>query len=134
MSHAIPFDTLAFVKELEVAGVPSAQAEAQANALSRVIQKVEATLQEGVATRRDVDEVRLEVEKVRKEISDSKAETIKWMVGMFAAQTMLIIGTMFAMMKMNQHAPPAYAPPHTSQEMRLPYHAPQLPSGTPPTR
>ncbi|MBF0295900.1 MAG: hypothetical protein HQL96_11985 [Magnetococcales bacterium] len=27
MNHAIPFDTLAFVKELEGAGVPPAQAE-----------------------------------------------------------------------------------------------------------
>ncbi|MEO5341549.1 MAG: hypothetical protein H7837_13710 [Magnetococcus sp. MYC-9] len=40
-TFAIPFDTLAFVKKLETAGVPSAQAEAQAEALSGVLQKVE---------------------------------------------------------------------------------------------
>ncbi|MBF0154057.1 MAG: DUF1640 domain-containing protein [Magnetococcales bacterium] len=133
MNHAIPFDTLAFVKELETAGVPPAQAEAQANALSRVLQKVDANFQEGLATKRDVAEVRLEIEKVRKEISDSRSETIKWMVGMFAAQTALVIGAMFAMVKMNQPAPAAHTPSPASQEIRLPAVPPQ-PSGMQPPR
>ncbi|MBF0161855.1 MAG: DUF1640 domain-containing protein, partial [Magnetococcales bacterium] len=40
-AFAVPFDTLAFVKKLEGAGVPSSQAEAQAEALTGVLQKVE---------------------------------------------------------------------------------------------
>ncbi|MBF0402109.1 MAG: DUF1640 domain-containing protein [Magnetococcales bacterium] len=37
MSLSVPFDTLAFVKELESAGFSSAQAEAQAKALAGVL-------------------------------------------------------------------------------------------------
>ncbi|MBF0179336.1 MAG: DUF1640 domain-containing protein [Magnetococcales bacterium] len=81
---AIPFDTLAFVKELESAGVPPAQAEAQARALSGVLQKVEEARLKELATKGDVEA--------------AKAETIKWTAGMFAAQTALIIGAMLAVM------------------------------------
>ncbi|MBF0614800.1 MAG: DUF1640 domain-containing protein [Magnetococcales bacterium] len=105
MNHAIPFDTLAFVKELEGAGVPPAQAEAQVKALSSVLQQVEESRLKELATKGDVEA--------------AKAETIKWTAGMFAAQTALIIGAMFAVMKMNQPpAPVSHTPP--TQEMRLP--------------
>ncbi|MBF0192723.1 MAG: DUF1640 domain-containing protein [Magnetococcales bacterium] len=109
MSHAttVPFDTLAFVKELETAGVPPAQAEAQAKALSGVLQKVEESRLQELATKGDVEA--------------AKVEMIKWTAGMFVAQTALIIGAMFAVMKMNQPPaqPPAYHAP-AAQEMRLP--------------
>ncbi|MBF0461005.1 MAG: DUF1640 domain-containing protein, partial [Magnetococcales bacterium] len=54
MSLAVPFDTLAFVKELETAGFSTAQAEAQAKALSGVLQKVEESRLQELATKGDV--------------------------------------------------------------------------------
>ncbi|MBF0437253.1 MAG: DUF1640 domain-containing protein [Magnetococcales bacterium] len=176
MSTAIPFDTLAFVKELEGAGIPPAQAEAQAKALATVIRQVDARVDDltsrrdkqtterfdtladrneqqvkgrldGLATRqelavveanlkRDIKELDVKIEivkadlardietsklELRKDIESAKVDTIKWTVGIFAAQTALIIGATFAMLKTNQpnpqptgyHTPPA-------QEMRLP--------------
>ncbi|MBF0153678.1 MAG: DUF1640 domain-containing protein [Magnetococcales bacterium] len=120
----ITFDTLAFVKKLETAGVPPAQAEAQAEALTDILRKVEESRLQELATKGDV--LRLE-----KDIADAKTDMLKWTAGMFAAQTALIIGAMFAMMKMNQPAQPAYTPPHVSQEMRLPSPPPQPPAAQP---
>ncbi|MBF0311540.1 MAG: DUF1640 domain-containing protein [Magnetococcales bacterium] len=109
MSHAIPFDTLAFVKELESAGVPAPQAEAQAKALSGVLQKVEESHLKELATKGDVETA----------VGAAKIEIIKWTAGMFAAQTALIIGAMFAVMKLNQPPAPVHQAP-AAQEMRLP--------------
>ncbi|MBF0341729.1 MAG: DUF1640 domain-containing protein, partial [Magnetococcales bacterium] len=148
MSHAIPFDTLAFVKELETAGIPPAQAEAQVKVLATVMRQVDARMDDlaarrdkqtaekfdtladrneqqvkgrldGLATKHELDFRLATVEALKRDIEAAKSETIKWTAGMFAAQTALIIGAMFAVMKMNQaHAPVYQAPP--SQEMRLP--------------
>ncbi|MBF0127636.1 MAG: DUF1640 domain-containing protein, partial [Magnetococcales bacterium] len=52
MNHAIPFDTLAFVKELEGAGIPPAHAEAQAKALATVMRQVDARVDD-LAAKRD---------------------------------------------------------------------------------
>ncbi|MBF0161455.1 MAG: DUF1640 domain-containing protein [Magnetococcales bacterium] len=51
-AFAVPFDTLAFVKRLETAGVPSPQAEAQVEMLSDLLQKVEASRMQELAARR----------------------------------------------------------------------------------
>ncbi|MBF0284409.1 MAG: hypothetical protein HQL51_08110 [Magnetococcales bacterium] len=91
MSRAIPFDPLAFAKELETAGIPAAHAEAQAKALSAVMQKVEETRLEELATRGD--------------LADLKSELIKRVAGMFVAQTTLIMGAIFAMLKLNAPVP-----------------------------
>ncbi|MEO5332692.1 MAG: hypothetical protein H7839_11770, partial [Magnetococcus sp. YQC-5] len=56
-------------------------------------------------------------------------DTIKWTAGMFVAQTAIIIGAVFALIKMNQpnlqatvyHTPPA-------QEMRFPAPSSTLPA------
>ncbi|MBF0293872.1 MAG: DUF1640 domain-containing protein [Magnetococcales bacterium] len=48
----IPFDTLAFVKELESAGIPQAHAEAQAKALTTVMRQVDARVDD-LAAKRD---------------------------------------------------------------------------------
>ncbi|MBF0614271.1 MAG: hypothetical protein G8237_10480 [Magnetococcales bacterium] len=82
---------------------------------------VEANLKlelEGV--RKEIEVVRkelgTEIEGVRKEIALSKSETIKWTAAMFAAQTALIIGAMFGVMRMVQ---PPHMPAHaTVQEVR----------------
>ena len=54
-------------------------------------------------------------------IATAKVDSIKWTAGMFVAQTALIIGAMFAMLKMNQPNPQPVgfsSPP--AQETRLP--------------
>ncbi len=51
-AFAVPFDTLAFVKKLETASVPSSQAEAQVEMLSDVLQKVETARMQELATER----------------------------------------------------------------------------------
>ena len=105
MAHVIPFDTLAFVKELESAGVPTAQAEAQAKALSSVLQKVEdvragelATkrdmkeLEGQLATKADVAKVELQILELKRDLkemegrtdtklSEAKLDIIKWVIG-----------------------------------------------------
>ena len=93
---AIPFDTLAFAKELETAGIPSAHAEAQAKALSSVLQKVaESRLQE-LATKGDVRELELRLEG---QIEVAKNETIKWMVGLALAQLAMMAGILMTLVR-----------------------------------
>lgn len=117
MSTAIPFDTLAFAKELESAGVPSAQAEAQAKALSGVLQKVEESRLQELATRGD--SLRLE-----KEIEIAKVETIQWVV----ATGIVILGGIAAMNRL--FPPPAQVYYQSSvQERHLP--APSAPAQPP---
>lgn len=130
MAYAIPFDTLAFAKELETAGVPPAQAEAQAKVLSDTLQKVEDARRTDLATKGDILMIQRDIKdleaRLEAKIEASRVATIQWTSGMFAAQTALIIGAMFAMLKLNQPNPPPipyHAPP--AQEMRLPSPSPQ---------
>ncbi|MBF0161423.1 MAG: DUF1640 domain-containing protein [Magnetococcales bacterium] len=95
-TFAIPFDTLAFAKELETAGVPPAQAEAQAKALSSVLQKVEEYRLQELATKGDVE---LAKEVLRKEIEVAKNETIKWMVGLALAQLAMMAGILMTLVR-----------------------------------
>ncbi|MEO5352473.1 MAG: CCDC90 family protein [Magnetococcus sp. XQGC-1] len=129
-AFSVPFDTLAFVKKLETAGVPSSQAEAQVEMLSDLLQKVEASRMQELATKGDVREAELRLEA---KIESSKTETIKWVAGMFVAQTALIIGAMFAVMKMNQPPalPPVYQPPVQEMHQTAPPPAPQAPPAAP---
>ena len=52
MTRAITFDTLSYVKKLEKAGVPDAQAEAHAQAIAGLID-------EELATKRDLKELEM---------------------------------------------------------------------------
>ncbi|MBF0182440.1 MAG: DUF1640 domain-containing protein [Magnetococcales bacterium] len=92
------------IKELDVK-IEAAKAE-----LKRDIEIVKADLQRDIAN-------------VDAKIEAAKADTIKWTAGMFAAQTALIIGAMFAVMRPNQ--PPPQVP--VVQEMRMPAPTPQAP-------
>ncbi|HIJ83232.1 MAG: DUF1640 protein [Magnetococcales bacterium] len=151
MNTTIAFDTHAYVKKLRDAGVDERQAEIQAEALVALVEDRLATKQDiftlkrdladvEANLRRDIKELDVKIEAVRadlkrdmeatklemrRDVESAKADTVKWTAGMFAAQTALIIGSMFAVMKMNQPSsfPPGY---HTQpvQEMRLPAPAP----------
>ncbi|MBF0138577.1 MAG: hypothetical protein H7833_03555 [Magnetococcus sp. DMHC-1] len=94
-----------------------------------------------LSTKADVAKVDAHVLELKRDVEAAKVDTIKWTAGMFAAQTALIIGAMFAMTKMSQPNPqPVTNPaPHANQEMRLPLPVPpQTPppqvSGTQPPR
>ncbi|MBF0184972.1 MAG: hypothetical protein HQM06_11365 [Magnetococcales bacterium] len=107
---------LAFAKELETAGVPTAQAEAQAKALSNVLQKVEESRLQELATKEDVELAKLEL---RKEIETAKVETIKWVI----ATGIIILGGVAAI---NRYFPPV--PVYLSaQDLRQ-----QVPASVPP--
>ena len=69
---AITFDTLAYSKTLQDAGMPREQADALANAQKKAIDDM-VTARE-LAARADIQDVRLEIEKVRSEL-------LKWQLG-----------------------------------------------------
>ncbi len=64
---AITFDTLAYVRKLEAAGVPRPQAEAQADAFA-------AAISEGVASKQDIAELRGEVREFRADVDHKLRE------------------------------------------------------------
>ncbi|MEO5350398.1 MAG: CCDC90 family protein [Magnetococcus sp. YQC-3] len=140
-AFAVPFDTLAFVKKLESAGVPSPQAEAQAEALTGVLQKVEESrMQElaskELATKGDILRLEKEIElaktelrkdiettkaEFRKDIETAKVETIKWVI----VTGIAILGGVAAINRMFPPVPAYYQPP--AQEMRQTAPPPALP-------
>ncbi|MEO5339532.1 MAG: CCDC90 family protein [Magnetococcus sp. MYC-9] len=128
-TFAIPFDTLAFVKRLETAGVPSAQAEAQAEALSDVIQKVESSRLQELVTKGDVAALRLDMDTRFREM-DGKMEKMELrmvikMGAMILASVGMIIGYLRAFpMPVQIVQPPV-------QELRLPAPSPAPASPVP---
>ncbi len=60
---ATNFDTLTYAKKLQEAGFTAQQAEAQAEALRAVVD-------ENLATKRDIEEVRREIELVRRDMKE----------------------------------------------------------------
>ncbi|MEO5364623.1 MAG: CCDC90 family protein, partial [Magnetococcus sp. DMHC-8] len=98
-----PFDTLAFAKELETAGVPPAQAEAQAKALSGVLQKVEEYRLQELATKGDILRLEGEIGKAENrmevKVEVAKNETIKWMVGLALAQLAMMAGILMTLVR-----------------------------------
>ncbi len=75
---AITFDTLKFAEKLIAAGVPDAQAKAEASALSEVL---EVNLKE-LVTKEHLDY----------KLAEIKGDLIKWVVGLALAQTGLLVG------------------------------------------
>lgn len=75
MGFAIAFDTLAYSQELQAAGVPAQQAEAMARAQSKALEKMVESQE--IATKSDLLQV--------------KQELIKWVLGVAASQTAIIL-------------------------------------------
>jgi hypothetical protein len=95
---AITFDTLKFANTLKAAGVPPAQAEAEAVALSEVLEvnlKDLATKEDLRLEIRDLEQ-RMEA-KIDKTASDLKVDLIKWMAGALVAQA-AVIATLFKLL------------------------------------
>jgi hypothetical protein len=77
------FDTLKFADALKAAGVPAAQAEAQARAIA------EAFVSSDVATKADLRELRAAT---KADLLEVKGDMIKWVIGLALAQVALIVG------------------------------------------
>jgi hypothetical protein len=84
----ITFDTLKYVKQLELAGVPSVQAEAFVNAQRDILSEA---LDTSLATKSDIQDVRNDVQAVKMEVKsleqkmDAKIDKLVWMVGILVA-------------------------------------------------
>lgn len=100
--NAIAFDTLRYVKRLQLAGFTPEQAEAQAEALALAIGDSLATSEDlkhleialetkidrsEAALRKDINELRLEI---RAEIREANLGLIKWIVPMLIGQTAIV--------------------------------------------
>jgi hypothetical protein len=73
MANGISFNTLAYAKKLIAAGVPSNQAEVQAEALAEIIDQ-------RIATKQDLKELESRI----------TASIIKWVAGMLVAQAAIV--------------------------------------------
>lgn len=95
----ITFDTLAYVKTLREAGFEERQAEAQAAALATVLKNSG----EGVATKADIHDLKRDSEllkaELKKDLAETKAEMIRWVVGVGILQTTLIVGILARLAK-----------------------------------
>lgn len=80
---AIAFDTLKFAERLKAAGVPEAQAKAEAEALRDVFSEA---LDTSLATRTDIVAVKSEL---KTDISalDAKVDKLSWMMGILIGLT-----------------------------------------------
>lgn len=93
---AISFDTLQFVQRLKKAGVKEAEAEAIAEAVRDVQTSADvATREDVMALKKDmaVVEARLEVK-----IAETKADLVRWVVGVGVLQTALIAAMLLKML------------------------------------
>lgn len=103
----ITFDTHEFVKELKGAGFSEQQAEAitklQKATINTTLEQARHDYQlDDLATKRDLKELELKLDakikelelKIAKDIAESKAEMIRWVVGVGVLQTALITGVL----------------------------------------
>lgn len=115
----LAIDTYALVTQLKEAGIPEPQAAAQVATLTKVIDTAFAQVKhdyqlDDLITKRDLKEleVRLDsriketelkielvrselkrdIETVRKEIAETKADLVRWVVGVGILQSVLVVG------------------------------------------
>ena len=72
MSMAIQFDTLRYVEKLKLAGIPEAQAKAEAEALATALGESASGL---LATKDDITNIKIEMADIKSEL-----KLMKWMV------------------------------------------------------
>ncbi|MBF0625551.1 MAG: DUF1640 domain-containing protein [Magnetococcales bacterium] len=84
----ITFDTLEYAEYLRAAGIPDDQAKSHAKAMARVMEQLEESRLKELATRGDIRQLEVKLEG---RITESRAEIIKWMIGVSAGQVMFIL-------------------------------------------
>ena len=85
---SLAFDTHAFVKELTHAGMPEQQAEVLAKQQKQLLDEQLATKQDIFEVKRDITELRAEV---KRDIAEASRNTIKWIAGLLIGQAALIV-------------------------------------------
>lgn len=87
MSMAIQFDTLRFVEKLKSAGVPEAQAKAEAEALATALGE---SASGHLATKDDITGIKTEMADVKSEL-----KLMKWMVVTIVAGVISLVAKAF---------------------------------------
>ena len=94
----LTFDTLKFANRLKTAGVPAAQAEAEAKALSEVLETNLNELATKEDLRHEISDVRKDLQRVEDrfdtKLANLKFDLIKWMIGLLVAQTGLLLAVL----------------------------------------
>ena len=86
----VPFDTHAFYVEL----VESGLAEKTADALTKAVTKIELAKLDDLATKHDIKELELKIAQLDTKMSDTKADLIRWVVGVGLLQITIIAALM----------------------------------------
>ena len=92
----IAMDTFEAVKHLKAAGFTEAQAEA----MTRIVRNAHEIDLSNLATKTDLAVTKADLEKA---LAETKADTLKWLVGSLGFQTVVIIGTMLALIRSVGH-------------------------------
>lgn len=87
MSMAIQFDTLRFVEKLKSAGIPEAQAKAEAEALATALGESASGL---LATKDDITGIKIEMADVKSDL-----KLMKWMVVTIVAGVISLVAKAF---------------------------------------
>ena len=87
----LTFDTLKFANQLKTAGVPAVHAEAEAKALSEVLETSLSDLATNARLEKTESALRQEMTNLHAKMSEMKFELLKWMIGLAIAQTGLLI-------------------------------------------
>jgi hypothetical protein len=85
MAHALTFDTLAFVKKLEKAGIEPEKSEAITEAIADVFEN---NLSTNVFTKQDNEVFKHDIEN---KLSKLETKIITWVIGLFFAQTAILV-------------------------------------------
>lgn len=96
--NAIALDTHAFVKELTAAGF----SEAQAEAVTSVVQRTRDVDAADLATRSDIALLRSELDHkaTKADLGEFKADILKWMFGAIGFQTLVVVGAVAGLYKL----------------------------------
>lgn len=87
MSMAIQFDTLRYVEKLKSAGIPEAQAKAEAEALATALGESASGL---LATKDDITGIKIEMADIKSEL-----KLTKWMVVTIVASVISLVAKAF---------------------------------------
>lgn len=87
MSMAVQFDTLRYVEKLKSAGIPEAQAKAEAEALATALGESASGL---LATKDDITSIKIEMADIKSEL-----KLMKWMVVTIVAGVVSLVAKAF---------------------------------------
>ena len=87
MNMTIQFDTLRYVEKLKSAGIPEAQAKAEAEALATALSESASGI---LATKEDISSVKFEMVEIKSEL-----KLMKWMIATIVAGVISLVAKTF---------------------------------------